>query len=100
MHYEFIPKRRVCPKKFMLDISENGIIEDFDAVDGCFGNLQGIRLLVRGRHIDDIINILEPAPLCPVSKLSSCPQQLRAVLLKIREGTGLPAAAPHAAPGV
>ena len=53
---------------------ENGIIQDFEVVGGCNGNLKAIGKLVKDHDIDEIIPILR-GNLCK-NKNTSCADQL------------------------
>ena len=55
--FEYIPKG-VCSRKLMFKIENNNIV-DFDVIGGCPGNLQGIRKLIKGMNIDEVIEKLE-----------------------------------------
>ncbi len=85
MQYVFNPER-VCAKVFMVEVDDaTRIIQRFEFKGGCAGNLQGIDRLIRGMHIDDVIKRFEDMPICPSSKVTSCPTQLRKALLEIKE---------------
>ena len=59
----------------LMNISiDNGIITDVEFVGGCNGNLSGIRNLVLGMRIEDVIAKLKGIK-CG-SKSTSCPDQL------------------------
>ena len=56
MQYVFNPER-VCAKVFMVDVDENTrLIRDFDFKGGCPGNLNAIKRLTKGMHIDEVID--------------------------------------------
>ena len=61
---------------------EDNIVKDVEFIGGCMGNLQGIRQLVKGMHIDDIISKLNGIK-CG-SKSTSCPDQLTQCLLQYK----------------
>ena len=85
MRYVFTPER-VCSKKFMIDVDEDSrTIREFQFEGGCPGNLNGIARLLVGMKMDDVITRLENMPICPSSKVTSCPEQLRKALLEMRE---------------
>lgn len=69
----------VCSKSILLDI-KGDILIDVVFEGGCAGNLIGIKQLVEGRNIDEIIENFDNIP-CRDRK-SSCPDQL-ATALKI-----------------
>ena len=97
MQFVFIPER-VCSKMNMIEVDEKSrIITRFDFKGGCPGNLQGIGRLIRGMHIDEVISRFENMPICPTSKVSSCPEQIRRALLDLRAklDTGMVQEQPH-----
>ncbi len=57
----------------------NGIIEDVDFLGGCNGNLQGIKSLIKGMKVDDVIEKLQGIK-CG-AKPTSCPDQLAQCLI-------------------
>ncbi|MGL5640644.1 MAG: TIGR03905 family TSCPD domain-containing protein [Paraclostridium sp.] len=63
----------VCPKSILLDLDGDKLI-DVIFEGGCAGNLIGIKNLIEGKEIDEIIDIFEKIP-CR-NKESSCPDQL------------------------
>ena len=65
--------RGVCSKSILLDI-EGNILKDVVFEGGCAGNLIGIKHLIEGKNIDEIIEAFENVP-CK-NKESSCPDQL------------------------
>lgn len=69
----------VCAKSIMLDIQGDRLI-DVVFEGGCAGNLTGIKNLIEGKTIDEIIESFEEVP-CRGRK-TSCPDQL-ATALKI-----------------
>ena len=70
-----------CCKLMQVEI-ENGIIKDVNFRGGCSGNLAGIRALVKGRSIDEVINTLSGIP-CGM-KDTSCPDQLAKCLAEYK----------------
>ena len=85
MQYVFNPER-VCAKVFMIDIDENTrTIRDFESKGGCPGNLKAIARFTKGMHIDEVIDRLVDMPICPASKVTSCPEQLRKGLIELRD---------------
>ena len=84
MQFVFVPER-VCSKMYMIDVDEKTrTINGFDFKGGCPGNLQGIGRLIRGMSIDEVIERFDNMPICPTSKVSSCPEQIRRALLELR----------------
>lgn len=63
----------VCSKMMQFRIKDD-IIEDVEFVGGCAGNLSGIRMLIIGMNINDIIPKLQGIP-CG-KRPTSCPDQL------------------------
>ena len=75
MKFSYTPEH-VCSKKFIIEFDADGKILDFEAQNGCYGNQQGMRLLMQGMTVGEVMERLEKAPICPVSKTSSCPREL------------------------
>ena len=85
MQYVFNPER-VCAKVFMIEIDEaTRLIQNFEFKGGCPGNLNAISRLIRGMHIDEVIDRFVDMPICSGSKVTSCPEQIRKGLLELRE---------------
>lgn len=63
----------VCCKLIKVLI-ENEVVSDVEFVGGCQGNLAGIRQLVKGLGLDEVISKLQGIK-CG-SKSTSCPDQL------------------------
>lgn len=57
-------------------------IYDVEFIGGCMGNLQGIKKLVIGMEIDDVINKLHGIK-CG-AKPTSCPDQLAKCLIELK----------------
>lgn len=74
--YRFKPSG-VCCREILFDI-EGDIIKSVDFTGGCPGNLIGIKTLVEGAHIDDVIAKLKGVP-CG-GKVTSCPDQFTKAL--------------------
>ena len=72
-----------CSRQIVIDIDNNGVVENVTFIGGCNGNLQGINALVKGLHIDDVIARLEGIK-CGF-KSTSCPDQLACALKQIKE---------------
>ncbi len=84
MEYVYTPQR-VCSKQFFFDVDEaDRSLRDFQFKGGCFGNLHGIRRLMRGMKIDEILDRLSGMPVCPMSKVSSCPEEICNALRELR----------------
>ena len=97
MQFVFTPER-VCSKMFMIEVDDaTRTITNFEFKGGCPGNLQGISRLIRGMHIDEVIDRFDNMPICPTSKVTSCPEQLRRALMELRAklDTGMVQERPH-----
>lgn len=62
---------------------DNDTIVDVDFLGGCHGNLQGIKSLIKGMKISDVINKLSGIK-CG-SKPTSCPDQLAKCLSEVMQ---------------
>lgn len=71
-----------CSSHIELEVEDGVIIEVF-FWGGCNGNLQGIRKLVKGMKIEDVIEKLEGIR-CG-KRPTSCPDQLCRALRQIQE---------------
>lgn len=69
-----------CSRQINIVIEDN-ILKDVQFIGGCNGNLQGIRKLVIGQNIDDIIEKLKGI-VCRNG--TSCPDQLAQALLNFK----------------
>ncbi len=72
----------VCAKSILIDI-EDDILKDVVFEGGCSGNLIGIKHLIEGKSIDEIIKELENIP-CK-NRGTSCPDQLAKALKIYKE---------------
>ncbi len=63
----------VCSKFMQIKIKKD-IVLDAEFIGGCSGNLGGIKILVQGMNIHEIVNKLSNIP-CG-NKSTSCPDQL------------------------
>lgn len=70
--FEFTPKG-VCSRKMIFQL-EGDVIQSLEVVGGCNGNLKGIGALVKGRHIQEVIDALDGIQ-CGL-KNTSCPDQI------------------------
>lgn len=68
-----IAPQNVCSKLMQLKIKDN-IILDAEFVGGCSGNLGGIKILIMGLTVDEVIKKLTGIP-CG-NRGTSCPDQL------------------------
>lgn len=71
----------VCSRQFNFEI-EDGIIQSFEAIGGCNGNLKGIGCLLKGRSVDEVIDTLTGVT-CG-NKPTSCPDQIACALKAYR----------------
>lgn len=71
-----------CSKLIRVAIGDNKIV-DAEFVGGCNGNLQGIRKLIIGMDIDEVISRLEGINCGP--KSTSCPDQLAQCLIQFKQ---------------
>ena len=76
MTFEYYPKG-TCSTKINLDI-ENNTIKNIDIENGCNGNLKGIKSLITGMNIDEVISKLKGID-CR-GKGTSCPDQIAKAL--------------------
>lgn len=72
----------VCSKSILMDI-EGDVLKDVIFEGGCVGNAIGIKHLIEGKNIDDIIRDLEDVP-CK-NRGTSCPDQLAKALKIYKE---------------
>ncbi len=72
----------VCCQMMQVAIKD-GIILDAEFYGGCNGNLKGIKSLIRGMHIDQVIERLEGIT-CG-GKSTSCPDQLTKCLVEYKK---------------
>ena len=70
----------VCSRKMDIDV-DDGIIKNVTITGGCNGNLQGIAALVKGRKVEEVIDILKGIR-CGM-RSTSCPDQLAKALTEI-----------------
>ncbi len=72
----------VCCQMMQVAVEDNKIV-DADFFGGCNGNLQGIRKLIQGMDIDEVIDRLGGVTCGP--KSTSCPDQLAACLIQYKQ---------------
>ena len=77
MEFVYIPSG-VCSTEMTFVIDENDVIQDFKVIGGCNGNLKGIRELIKGMKINDVIQKLSGIK-CGY-KDTSCPDQISKAL--------------------
>ncbi len=63
---------------------QDGKVLDAEFFGGCNGNLKGIKNLIKGMSIDEVIERLKGIT-CG-SKLTSCPDQLACCLIEYKNG--------------
>ena len=73
--------RSVCARSIDFEV-ENNIVKNVKFNGGCLGNTQGVAKLVEGRHIDEVISLLE-GTICRSG--TSCPDQLAQALKQYKE---------------
>ena len=73
-----------CSRSIEIEIGEDETIESVKFFGGCHGNLQGISALVKGKKIDEVIDVLSGIK-CGF-KNTSCPDQLAEALKKHKKG--------------
>ena len=72
-----------CSRQIIIDVDNNGLIEQVTFIGGCNGDTKGISQLVKGMKIDDVIAKLEGIT-CGF-RPTSCPDQLATALKQIKE---------------
>ncbi len=72
-----------CSRQIIIDVDDNGIIEQVTFIGGCNGNTKGISSLVKGMKIDEVITKLQGI-ICGF-RPTSCPDQLATALKQIKE---------------
>ena len=70
-----------CCKMMQVEVEDNKVV-NAEFLGGCNGNLKGIRSLIIGMDIDEVIKRLEGIP-CG-GKSTSCPDQLAKCLVEYR----------------
>ena len=81
MIFEYRPQG-TCSTKMLFEI-DNNIINSFNVENGCNGNLQGIKKLIEGMNIDEVISKLDGIK-CG-TKNTSCPDQISKALKQFKE---------------
>ena len=67
-----------CSSRVLFDIHD-GVVTDCTFEGGCRGNLQGVSQLVKGRKVDDVIEVLKGIQ---CRNGTSCPDQLANSLIE------------------
>ena len=73
MTYSFRP-RGICAQEMIVDVDEQGVIQDLRIVGGCDGNLKGLSSLLKGMKVEDAMERLKGISCGP--RPTSCPDQL------------------------
>ena len=82
MIFEYDP-RGVCSRHYTFDINDDNTIKSVEIIGGCNGNLKGIKNLITGMNIDDVISKFEGIN-CN-GKGTSCPDQISKALKQFKE---------------
>ena len=77
MTYTFQPQG-VCSRAMMVEVDEQGVIQEMQVLGGCNGNLQGISRLVKGMKAEDAIARMKGTT-CGF-RPTSCPDQIALAL--------------------
>lgn len=72
----------VCCQLMQVEIEDNKIINS-EFFGGCNGNLKGIKNLIKGMDIDEVIEKLKGVSCGP--KPTSCPDQLASCLIEYKQ---------------
>ena len=70
--------RGVCSRKTIVDLSDDGIINDITIIGGCNGNTNGVAKLLKGMNARDAIERLKGID-CN-GRGTSCPDQVAKAL--------------------
>ena len=70
--------RGVCSRKTVVDLSDDGIINDITIIGGCNGNTSGVAKLLKGMNARDAIERLKGID-CN-GRGTSCPDQVAKAL--------------------
>lgn len=81
MEYSYYPSG-VCSIKMTFTINDN-IVDDLKIIGGCQGNTQGISKLVKGKSVDELIELLQGID-CG-GRGTSCPDQVAQALIKYKQ---------------
>ena len=83
MENTFVYKTKgTCSREITITLNGD-TVESVAFLGGCNGNLQGIAALVKGRKIDEVIEVLDGIK-CGF-KNTSCPDQLAKALQSVKE---------------
>ncbi len=81
MKYIYEPQG-TCSMQMIFEI-DGDMVKDLQIIGGCPGNTIGISALVKGRKVDEIIELLKGIP-CG-NKGTSCPDQVAIALQEYKE---------------
>ena len=81
MKYIYEPQG-TCSMQMIFEI-DGEVVKDLQIIGGCPGNTIGISALVKGRKVDEIIELLKGIP-CG-NKGTSCPDQVAIALQEYKE---------------
>ena len=81
MKYIYEPQG-TCSMQLIFEI-DGEVVKDLQIIGGCPGNTIGISALVKGRKVDEIIELLRGIP-CG-NKGTSCPDQVAIALQEYKE---------------
>ena len=81
MKYIYEPQG-VCSMQMIFEIEED-TIKDLKIIGGCPGNTVGVSLLVKGRKVDEVIELLKGIP-CGM-RGTTCPDQVSKALQEYKE---------------
>lgn len=70
--------RGVCSRKTVVDLADDGTINDISIIGGCNGNTSGIAMLLKGMKAQDAIKRMKGIN-CN-GRGTSCPDQVAAAL--------------------
>ena len=79
--FTYIPSG-VCSREMTFKV-DNNIIKEFNVIGGCNGNLKGIKALIEGMNIDDVITKFSDIK-CGIRN-TSCPDQIATALKEYKE---------------
>ena len=78
--------RGTCCQMMQVKVKDDVVI-DAEFFGGCNGNLKGIKELIKGMKVDDVIGKLSGITCGP--KPTSCPDQLAKCLIEYKQSVGV-----------
>ena len=79
--------RRVCARNIHVCVSDDGkTVEGVEFTGGCNGNTKAVAKLVKGRSVDEVVNLLS-GNTCGV-RGTSCADQMCLALLEAKAACG------------